>query len=140
MGRKKKYETTEEAVTIQKKQVKVAQDRYKETRCLFRKHATADQKALIKMLNHSILLPENAKTLLETAKEFSDTKLIADMLPEKEPEKEVPKEPENESPGETDKTPKRTVRRTKPRTKKGDSEDTDSKTHSEEIPKEDSGN
>jgi hypothetical protein len=82
MGRSKKYQSSEEAITIQKKQVKDAQVRYKETRSVFRKNASSDQKGLIKFLNHSILTPENAKELFTSAKDCTETRQIADMLSE----------------------------------------------------------
>jgi hypothetical protein len=82
MGRTKKYQNREDAITIQKTQVKNAQIRYKETRTCFRKHAPPEQKALIKLLNHSILGKEDAVVLLDTAKNFKNTKLIVDMLKE----------------------------------------------------------
>jgi hypothetical protein len=82
MGRTKKYQTTEEAITIQKKQVKDAQVRYKESRACFRKHASAEQKTLIKLLNHTILAPADAVALLDIAKNFKNSKLIVDVLKE----------------------------------------------------------
>jgi threonine synthase len=85
MGRTKKYQNREDAITIQKTQVKNAQMRYKETRTCFRKYASPEQKALIKLLNHTILGKEDAVVLLDTAKNFKNTKLIADMLKELAP-------------------------------------------------------
>jgi hypothetical protein len=82
MGRTKKYQTTEEAMLIQKKQVKDAQVRYKESRTCFRKHASVEQKALIKLLNHVILAKDDAIALLDIARNFKNSKLIADVLKE----------------------------------------------------------
>jgi hypothetical protein len=41
---------------------------------------------LIKFLNHSILTPDNARQLITTAKEYKETRQIADMLSDVKPE------------------------------------------------------
>jgi hypothetical protein len=90
MGRTKKYQTREDAITIQKTQVKNAQIRYKETRTCFRKNASTEQKGLIKLLNHTILTKDDAVLLLDTAKNFKNSKLITDILKEMAPPEPLP--------------------------------------------------